>query len=494
MYASICSALILWLCAVPIAYAQQAASDPEPCRDDESAENCFSRVTSASPPDLTPEIMEKVQKENVDRELEVAQTGADTEGTATASTLSDLAQFLNALGLLSTGDAAGSKIALDLNFLLPVQDVSTHNAQLQAIVETEPEPLDQLVQSFGETVREARKDSLQKDIPTFGDVQLSFTWSLVNSRFGRDYSTLRSGIARLNEGVASRGRNAVSRDALRAFAGVVARRNVAVTNGNEVRAASGKPAIPLTAGTGQLPIDDELKSELKSVAFKAGRERALITEGIQNELNRSGIGQLAKLVEQQPQLLFSLTHNFRNELVGPDSSAATVTWEMTTRNLGSFLRNEGRSCTNADVSSGARTYDSCVDALQKYVAAVPLDRQMRYKLEASYKRVKSVTYSYADDNVNFLIPEHDRWEVAFAMGRPLSTGMQAARVDFELSYDSNIDSDVSNEERLQASLTYTRRVGDMDMPFSIVYANKDEFLGEVDHRLSLNLGLKFRQK
>ena len=146
------------------------------------------------------------------------------------------------------------------------------------------------------------------------------------------------------------------------------------------------------------------------------------------------------------------------------------------------------------MSNGTQLYDSCVDALQKYVGDVPLDKQMRYKLEASYKRVKSVTYSFADDNVNLLIPQHDRWEVAFAMGRPLGTDSHAARLDFELSYDSNVDDNVSNKERLQVSLTYTRRMGDMDMPFSIVYANKDEFLGEVDHRLGLNLGLKFRRK
>jgi hypothetical protein len=59
--------------------------------------------------------------------------------------------------------------------------------------------------------------------------------------------------------------------------------------------------------------------------------------------------------------------------------------------------------------------------------------------------------------------------------------------------DSNLDDDTTNEERVTAALTYTRRVGDMDMPFSIVYANKDEFLGEVDHQLGINLGLKFRQ-
>ena len=95
--------------------------------------------------------------------------------------MNDLAQLLNALGLLSSGDAESSKIAVDFNFLLPVQDVENNNAQLRGIINTEPEPLDQLVQAFGETVREARKDSLQKDIAVFGDAQISFTWGLVNS-------------------------------------------------------------------------------------------------------------------------------------------------------------------------------------------------------------------------------------------------------------------------------------------------------------------------
>jgi hypothetical protein len=32
----------------------------------------------------------------------------------------------------------------------------------------------------------------------------------------------------------------------------------------------------------------------------------------------------------------------------------------------------------------------------------------------------------------------------------------------------------------------------MDVPFSIVYANKSEFLGDVDHQISLHVGVKFR--
>ena len=37
----------------------------------------------------------------------------------------------------------------------------------------------------------------------------------------------------------------------------------------------------------------------------------------------------------------------------------------------------------------------------------------------------------------------------------------------------------------------TRKVGNLSIPFGIVYANHGEFLGDVDARLSAHLGLKF---
>ncbi|HEU5134669.1 MAG TPA: hypothetical protein VFU13_05955, partial [Steroidobacteraceae bacterium] len=60
------------------------------------------------------------------------------------------------------------------------------------------------------------------------------------------------------------------------------------------------------------------------------------------------------------------------------------------------------------------------------------------------------------------------------------------------SYDSNLDSDDNYKSRLVATLTYTRRIGDMDVPFSIVYANKSEFLEGVDKQIGLHVGVKFR--
>ncbi len=205
---------------------------------------------------------------------------------------------------------------------------------------------------------------------------------------------------------------------------------------------------------------------------------------------------LADLVEQQPQLLFTLEHAFRDEIVGPQTTQASVTWEFTRRNFGDFLRTKGRACTDPAVAdSTSARYDTCVSALQNYMTAygTDLEHQTRFKVEASFKRVDAVTYSFPADGVDLALPQHDRWEVAVAAGRPLNGDKNRGRLDLQLSYDSNLDDDDSNKERITASLTYTRRVADMDMPFSIVYANKDEFLGEVDHQISMNFGLKFRQ-
>ena len=103
--------------------------------------------------------------------------------------------------------------------------------------------------------------------------------------------------------------------------------------------------------------------------------------------------------------------------MGPESTSATVTWELNGRNFGAFLRNQGRSCAGTEVATGTSPqYDSCVSALQSYGS-----------------------------------PAEQRQE-----RRP--TGFRAG---------------------LRQQL--------------VVYANKDEFLGEVDHQLSINLGLKLRQ-
>ncbi|MBB6092545.1 hypothetical protein HNQ60_001423 [Povalibacter uvarum] len=459
------------------------------CMDTESFDTCWQRLYDAAKgsSDLSgvPAKLAATEMNAARARAATAQTGADSGGTATASTLTDLIPLFDALGLIGNSDQSEGTLAFNLNFLLPVQEADK-NMQLQLVVNTSPEPLTQLVEAFPETVRAARNSELQKDIGPFGDSRAELTYSLVNSRFGRDFTVARAQLAPIYEGAWARVGmpmiDGAKLDAQRAALTRLAR-----------DPAPAARSVATTTPFGSYPAElNTLRDELKQHAAASASVIGAATLATQNEL--ASLSRLAALVEQQPQLLFSLSHDIRDEVVGPEKTSAKLTFETTRYNLGAFLRGPGAICKSGAVQSGQQEYARCISALNSYVDSTDeaLKTQPRWKLGAAYHRVKAINYSYPDDNVALNLPETDRLEVTAGWGRPLQPVKDADRIDIEVGYDSNIDGDTSNKERLKATLTYTRRVGGMDMPFSIVYANKDEFLGEVDHQISLNLGIKFR--
>ena len=51
--------------------------------------------------------------------------------------------------------------------------------------------------------------------------------------------------------------------------------------------------------------------------------------------------------------------------------------------------------------------------------------------------------------------------------------------------------DQAPKSRLVASLTITKKLGELSIPFGIVYASEPKYLTGVDHGLTANVGLKF---
>ena len=434
------------------------------------------------------QLIESVQKKQVDETqgtqeevLAEAQTGASAGGAAT-STVADLVPLFDALGLISDSDSEKGKLTLNLNFLLPVQDDVGHNTQLKLIVNTSPKPFDTLVQAFPETVRAARTDTLQKDIDTFGESELSLTYSLMNGTFGRDYDRYAPMLEPIFLGAIKSVRPPGDMQFLQLLTRLTATLGSAVSTAPDTKIKD-------------LPVDDTVKEQLITAIASNAREVEAIKPLAEAEIKARGLTRLTQLIDQQPQLLFTLGHDIRDDIVGPEKTSATLTFEKTAANLGHFLRTSGASCLKGDeVRQGGPAYTTCANALDSYFAgpAKNLNTQMRWKLAASYHRVKKWSYAAPSDSVSLSLPETDRWEVAFGLGRPLLGRRNGDRIDVEVAYDSNIDDDTSNKERVKATVTYTRRIGDMDVPFSLVYANKDEFLGEVDQQISLHLGLKFK--
>lgn len=58
------------------------------------------------------------------------------------------------------------------------------------------------------------------------------------------------------------------------------------------------------------------------------------------------------------------------------------------------------------------------------------------------------------------------------------------------SYESPVD-DIMRNKRFLATFTITKKFGDLSVPFGVVFANKPEFLGDVDGKLTALIGLKF---
>jgi len=457
------------------------------CEETDSVDTCWQNFY-ASAKRSEPSKFATTETSKAKTEATKAQTGADSGGAATASTLTDLLPLFDALGLIGNSDQSDGTLALNLNFLLPLQEADK-NMRLQVVVNTSPEPLTALVDAFPEAVRAARKDTLQKEISTFGDSRAELTYSLVNSRFGRDFTVARRKLAPIYEGAWARAGAPAANDSM------VDSQRAALQRLSDNTIANAKGINNSTAFSAYPAELQSLRDELKQQSAAFGTAIGKATLATQQEFAAARLSQLAALVEQQPQLLFSVAQDIRDDVVGPEKTSAKLTFEFTRYNLGDFLRGDGAACKNADaVRQGGADYVKCVDALNRYAGGTEdaLKTQPRWKLSAAYQRVKAIDYLYPDDNVTLHLPETDRVEVTVGWGRPLQAVKNADRVDLEASYDSNIDGDTSNKERIKATFTYTRRVADMDIPFSIVYANKDQFLGEVDHQISLNLGIKFR--
>jgi hypothetical protein len=208
---------------------------------------------------------------------------------------------------------------------------------------------------------------------------------------------------------------------------------------------------------------------------------------------------MADLVLQQPQFLISAEKTLRSRVSGPESQGIKLTYEHGFVNLNSFLsyassKRQGACQKMSGAQMSLDESQTCLQALDAYLDtnSEALQNANRVKVSAEYKQVEDWKYALPDDGVDINLPKHNRLVLALGMGRALPRSTAKDRIDFEIAYDSNLDNDDTNKERLVATLTYTRRFGDTDIPFSIVYANKSEFLKGSDKQIGVHFGVKFR--
>jgi len=536
---------LLLACALLVASSAQAQDVT--CEPDDTVNTCIDRlvtrysrtlragsneIAEADAVNATPEN----KKTAADKQSKAAANAANNEaetkdqpGTATAgeqatSGFTDLIPWLNMVGLLSDSDESDGTIALDLNFLLfKKKKEAKHDSQLKWEFDVSPTLFEPLALAIPEDVRDERSKALQEDIDDTADSTLLYTYSVINKSLGRDFRQHQKEFQLL---IAPRILSA----------NLAAGSDQVNTAFDLKRAAFGAEQQSLVNGIRRPTnvAEEEDKADVAIRLFTAD-ERARINEFVnkarngyaqelaarldakQRAVSDSRIYGMAELVLQQPQLLITATKSIRSELVGPESWGAKVTFEKSLVDFNSFKKYakentapDGKTkrkdmCKIFDstvdaviaesVANGStKASDTCLDALADYVStnAEQIENNSRWKAALEYKQVDDWAYALPDDGVNLDLPKHDRLIASAGFGRAIQRSAAKDRVDFEVAYDSNMDDDDTYNSRFVATLTYTRRFMDMDMPISIVYANKSEFLGDTDKQIGMHIGIKYR--
>lgn len=444
------------------------------------------------------------------------QPGTASAGAQTASAFTDLIPWANMLGLLSDSDESDGTIALDLNFLLGLKRTDVqHDSQLKWEFDVSPTLFDPLAQAIPEDVRDERSKDLQKKIGDTADSTLQYTYSFITKSFGRDFKRHQKEFASL---IAPRlyfaARATAAADVGPAFDAKRSRFAMDLANLLDGMRAEGDArgfVKPQTLFGALDPREQDLVLAFLAQARSGfAQDMAKHLDALKAEVASPRIEQIADLVLKQPQLLFTATRSIRDELVGPESWGAKVTYEQSFVDFNGFRKHAKQKAREAgiaavtdwcaildqtsalDTAAAFLASDQCLEALDSYVDenAEQIENDSRWTASLEYKQVDDWRYALPDDGVDLNLPKHDRLIASAGFGRAIKRSTD--RVDFEAAYDSNMGDDDTYNSRFVVTLTYTRRIMDMDMPISIVYANKSEFLNDTDKQIGLHIGIKYR--
>lgn len=450
---------------------------------------------------LRPEEAEEVLEEQVDERLQDKATSAET-GTAGASPLRDaLSRLIAAAGIPGLSENAG-----ELVFGYNVPDgVLSEDVQISIrATAKQPAIYQPLLNAFPEEVREAKKSTLEERLTDFEDVDVELAGSRLSGRWGRDFDFHRSLFQSLwTEAAGSRASRVPDQ------AGFLALIRRLRCEGD---------VDPFSATFAQIEADCDLLVEgsapPSSEELVAGRLLKELVTSVQAttvgfaELVRiaetKGVMEVADLVNNQPQIFLGATYRDRDdELTGPDHVSAEVKWEIGFHNVNGlrrFCRRRGQMRPALD-GEEQPTLD-CVHAFLYCSKADPTDctpdrnrarKARRASLSAEYSEIDRYRFS-PEEGVDVSSDRSESVKATLAYGWQFSTeadGTGGTRLDVESVYE-DVSGDPMKNDRWVGSLTFSQQIGsEAAASISLLWANKPEFLGEVDEDLGARVGLKW---
>ena len=491
---------VLLVLALPLRAQAQG-----PCAPQETYRDCIDRLITAVAEIEEPEaeaFAEEAAGESASAAAEdIAETKSAPEAAPdAASSLRDfLPLFFGSLGLGGVQEQDGT---LTLTFNPELLDLGPDNPlSLQAVIH-DPILFAPMLAAIPESIRADRESVLEKELGDFDDVGLSLSWSRESDRFGREASQHRDLMQGVFGEIHAEAVDSAPTADTRALLDELARAPEGTREpgspAEDPRTRADVEAETETGGAGAPPPPDPLsltpvtadettrqRFDRAIAAFAdnmAQRQQAFV------DLSRAArFYDLGDLINNQPQVVASAVYRRRAELTGPDELSAKLSFEIGFANVNGLRRH----CRRAGAAQVTR---SCLGSyLQRY--GPTLEGSPRLTLTAEYAETDDYDFGLPNDAFTFHVGETSKTVARLAYGRYLTIqgkGTQDRRFDLEAKYE-DVTGDPQRQARLVALATVTQKMTeDISASFSVLWANKPEYLGEVDEDLGARLGLKYK--
>jgi hypothetical protein len=418
------------------------------------------------------------------------ETGLSELPTGLSSSVKDflpLLQFGGVLGNVNSNDNTGVvTVALNTPFVGSGRLTKDHAFQLKGLIETKPKLFDPIAQRLPK----ANRDALEKELlatPNRQNVTLQFSTNLTTKRLGRNFEQYQKVLDDLFLGLFVQGSKIVASET-KEIEFERALNRLGRTNGQiDVFEHTRMFEIPPQVGKTAAERRQEIELAIFHVAENEIARAAAFDAGIKG----SGLYLFGQLVNNQPQMNFTISRVFRDPLFGPKQLSGRVTYELGWgNNVNAFLDSAGAAC---------QTYSSpaCVAALKAFTASAETKAAIkagaRIALYGEFTTNDRYSYQLSDQNISLLYDNATKASVGADFGRLIGVeddGAASARIDGSIRGDWSSDQTLS-KNRFVASITLTKKFGDISIPIGLRYASKTEFLSDFDHGITANVGLKF---
>jgi len=200
------------------------------------------------------------------------------------------------------------------------------------------------------------------------------------------------------------------------------------------------------------------------------------------QLKTNGFSALKTLVNNQPQLVFTVEYRSRDELAGRNETSAKFSYEWGMYSVNATRKS--RECNGDITPSCLRTY---LAKYGKQIAAGPrFAFSLIYSLKDEYDFNETGFPTLALDSERSIIDS-----LSYSRNARIINTSEPTHIELAMSYE-DISNDPMRNSRGLANLTLTQTVLGTQLSFGAVYASKPEYRGSVDEEISARLGLVYK--